>query len=341
MALGYFAPDIGVDLGTVSIQIHVKNKGVVLNEPMVIALDSYDGRMIAIGAEAEQMFGRTPHNIQALRPLYAGVIADYNLTVKMLGYFLAKAYRNYKLFKPRLMVCAPSGVTGIEERAVRQAALEAGARGCYIMEEPLAAALGAELAIEEPGGKMIVDIGGGTTDIAVISLGCIVGSKSLRLGGSRFDEAIMRYLRQNFQLLIGERYAEQIKIAVGNAYPEALKKPRCVEVRGRDLVSGLPRSLIIDSNQCFAAIKDPLHTIVAAIFEVLENTPPELAADLLDTGILLTGGGALLPGLDALLSQEVSLPVYVAADPITCVARGAGKALAQVDDKWGRIYVKK
>ncbi|MCL1873281.1 MAG: rod shape-determining protein MreB [Clostridiales bacterium] len=332
MGLFNFSHDIGVDLGTASILIYVKDKGIVLNEPSVVALDQKDGKIIAIGESARRMLGRTPGNILAVRPLREGVIADYEITEKMLRYFIHKACGSNLLFKPIIMVCIPSGVTGVEERAVRQAAYQSGAKHAYLMEEPLAAALGAGLDIHSPAGNMVVDIGGGTTDIAVLSLGGIVCSKSLRVGGDKFDEAIVRYIRRINNLLIGERFAEDLKITVGTAYPNGLRENKIMEVRGRDLLTGLPKSISFSALESYEAMAEPLEAIVAALKEVLEITPPELAADIIDRGIMMTGGGALLEGLDSMLSQAAGLPVYIAEDPISCVARGTGLALADLRD---------
>ena len=322
--------DIGVDLGTASILIYVKGKGIVLNEPSVVAIDQKEGHIIAIGEEARKMLGRTPGNIIAVRPLRDGVIADYDTTERMLRYFINKACGSNWFFKPRVMVCIPSGVTGVEERAVRQAAMQSGARQAFLMEEPLAAALGAGLDVASPGGSMVVDIGGGTTDIAVLSLGGIVCSKSLRLGGDKFDDYIVRYIRRTYSLLIGERCAEELKINVGTAFPRGLSENKVVEVRGRDLITGLPKAISFSAHESFEALQEPLEAIISTVKEVLEITPPELAADIIDKGIVLTGGGALLDGLDLLISSETGLPVHIAEDPISCVACGTGKALAQI-----------
>ncbi len=330
--MGFFSmgADIGIDLGTASILIYVKGKGIVLKEPSVVAIDQKAGYIIAIGEEARRMLGRTPGNIVAIRPMREGVIADYDITEKMLRYFISKACGNNWLFKPRVMVCIPSGVTGVEERAVRQAALQSGARQAYLMEEPLAAALGAGLDVSSPSGSMIIDIGGGTTDIAVLALGGIVCSKSLRVGGDKFDEAIVRYVRRAHNLLIGERFAEDLKMSVGTAFVKGLKDNKVMDVRGRDLLTGLPKSVSISSLECCEAMQEPLENIVAALREVLEITPPELSADIIDKGLVMTGGGALLHGLDALLSHESGLPVHISEDPVSCVARGTGKALSQL-----------
>ena len=331
--MGFFnmGTDIGVDLGTASILIYVKGKGIVLNEPSVVAIDQKAGEIIAIGEEARRMLGRTPGSIVAVRPLREGVIADYDVTEKMLRYFIGKACGKNWLFKPRVMVCIPSGVTGVEERAVRQAAFQSGARQAFLMEEPLAAALGAGLDISNPTGNMVVDIGGGTTDIAVLSLGGIVCSKSLRVGGDKFDEAIVRYARRTHNLLIGERFAEDLKIFVGTAFPQGLKENKIMEVRGRDLLTGLPKSVAFSSLEACEAMQEPLESIVSGVKEVLEITPPELAADIIDKGIMMTGGGSLLDGLDSLIAYESGLPVHIAEDPISCVVRGTGKALSQIN----------
>ncbi len=323
-----FSTDIGIDLGTASILVYVKGKGIVLQEPSVVAINRDTGKIIAVGSEARRMLGRTPGNIVAIRPLKEGVIADYDVTEKMLRYFINKANARKLFFKPRVMVCIPSGVTGVEERAVRQAAMQAGARQAHLIEEPLAAALGAGLDISEPSGSMIVDVGGGTTDVAVLSLGGIVVSRSLRVGGDKFDEAIVRYIRREFNLMIGERTGEEIKIEVGSA---VIDKDLSIQIRGRDLVTGLPKALTVTTSQVYEAISEPLEAVVGAVKEVLEQTPPELASDIVNKGIVMTGGGALLNNFDRLISQETGLPVYVAEDAISCVAMGTGKALAMMN----------
>ncbi len=324
-----FGSDIGIDLGTASVLVYVRGRGIVLREPSVVAINRDTGKVIAIGEEARRMLGRTPGNIVATRPLRDGVIADYDVTEKMLRYFMQKADGRRFVFRPRVMVCIPSGVTGVEERAVRQAAIQAGARQAHLIEEPLAAALGAGLDISEPSGTMVVDIGGGTTDVAVLSLGGIVCSRSLRVGGDKFDEAIVRYVRREFNLMIGERTGEELKIAIGTAYPQATPE-RSMQIRGRDLVSGLPRAVTVTSSQVHEAIKEQLEAVVGAVKEVLERTPPELSADIVNKGIVMTGGGALLAGMDVLLSKETGLPVFVADDPMSCVALGTGRALGMI-----------
>lgn len=321
--------DIGIDLGTATVLVYVKGRGIVLHEPSVVAIDKTTGKMIAVGEEARRMLGRTPGNIIAIRPLRDGVIADYDVTERMLRYFIQKACGKRLFFRPRVLVCIPSGVTSVEERAVMQAALQAGARRVMMMEEPIAAALGAGINISGPTGHMIIDIGGGTTDIAVLSLGGIVCSRSLRVGGDKFDEAIVRYVRREHNLMIGERTAEELKIQIGTAYPRD-RRGVSMEIRGRDLVSGLPKNITITAEESYEAMVEPISTIVAGVKEVLEKTPPELAADIISHGIVMTGGGSLLHGLDTLLSKETGLPVHVAEDAISCVALGTGVALSSM-----------
>jgi rod shape-determining protein MreB len=325
-----FGEDIGIDLGTASVLVYVKNKGIVLNEPSVVALDTNNNRVISVGGDAWAMLGRTPGNIQAIRPMKEGVIADYEVTEKMLRYFIGKAMNRHMFFKPRVMVGIPSGVTSVEERAVRQAAIAAGAKQCFLIEEPLAAALGAGLDIAAPAGSMVVDIGGGTTDIAVLSLGGIVISKSVRVGGDKLDESLVRYMRRYHNMMIGERTAEEMKQEIGSAWPRDRGNVH-VEIRGRDLVSGLPKNINVTCEEAHEAMKEQIDTIVAASKEVLERTPPELAADIMDKGIVLTGGGALLHGLDIRLMDETQLPVHVAENPVQCVAMGTAKALVNLD----------
>ncbi len=336
-----FGPDIGIDLGTANVLVFVKGKGVVLNEPSVVAIDKTNGKIIAVGEEARRMIGRTPGSIVAIRPLRDGVIADYDVTERMLRYFITKSCGRRLLFKPQVMICIPCGVTGVEERAVRQAALHAGARQAYLIEEPLAAALGAGVEISEPQGSMVVDIGGGTTDIAVLSLGGIVVNKSLRVGGDKFDQALVRYIRKEYNLAIGERTAEEIKITVGTAYPQGKVTNKTMDVRGRDLVSGLPKTLKITATETNEAMNESIVATIGAVKEVLERTPPELAADIFERGIVMTGGGALLHGLDTLLSKETDLPVYVAEETLSCVALGTGKALSMLNILQGHMINKK
>lgn len=335
-----FGEDIGIDLGTASILVYIKGKGIVLNEPSVVAMDKDSGQLIAVGEEARRMLGRTPGNIVAIRPLRDGVIADYEVTEKMLKYFITKAVGQRMFFKPRVMVCIPSGVTSVEERAVKQASLSAGAKQAYLIEEPVAAALGAGLDIAEASGSMIVDIGGGTTDVAVLSLGGIVCSKSIRVGGDKFDEAIVKYVRREFNLMIGERTGEEIKKAVGTAYPSN-KAGETAEIRGRDLVSGLPKTLSISAEQANEAMIEPIESVIGAVKEVLEKTPPELAGDIMNKGVILTGGGALLNGLDDILTERTGLPVHIPDDAISCVAIGTGIALQNLDTLNSKKFAKR
>ena len=317
--------DIGVDLGTANVLVYIKGKGIVLREPSVVAIDRDTNTVLAVGEEARRMLGRTPGNIIAIRPLREGVIADYDTTETMLRHFIRKVVPKNFFFKPRIMVCIPSGVTTVEKRAVLEAAVQAGAKKTYLIEEPLAAALGAGLDISEPFGSMVVDIGGGTTDVAVLSLGGIVVSESLRVGGDKFDEALVRYVKREYNVMIGERTAEQIKVTIGTAL--ALGRSESMEIRGRDLVSGLPKTLRITSAETFDALHESVSLIVQRVKTVLEITPPELSSDIMDRGIVMTGGGSMLYGLDKLIQQETGIPTYIAEDPLSCVALGTGKAL--------------
>ncbi|NLO22637.1 MAG: rod shape-determining protein [Syntrophomonadaceae bacterium] len=326
----FASEDIGIDLGTASVLIFKKGKGIVLHEPSVVAIDKNTHRTIAVGEAARKMIGRTPGHIVAIRPLKEGVIADYDTTEKMLTYFIKKVVGKRLLFKPRVIVCIPTGATDVEERAVNQATVSSGARQSFIVEEPLAAALGAGINISDASGNMVVDIGGGTTDIAVLSLGGIVCDSSLRMGGDKFDEAIIRYIRREYNLLIGEPTAEEIKVRIGTAWVNDESRNRFMEVRGRDLLTGLPKNIQINSEESFKAMKEPVEAIIEEVKKVLEITPPELAADIVNNGIVMTGGGSLLHGLDILLSQETNLPVHIAEDAISCVAIGTGKALEQI-----------
>lgn len=307
-----------------------KGKGIVLHEPSVVAIDRNTDRVIAVGEEARQMLGRTPGHIVAIRPLKEGVIADYDTTEKMLTYFIRKVLGRRMFFKPRVIVCIPTGATDVEERAVRQATLYSGARQAFIIEEPLAAALGAGINISGATGNMIVDIGGGTSDIAVLSLGGIVCNTSLRIGGDKFDEAIIRYVRREYNLMIGDRTAEELKVQVGTAWVTDKNRDRVMDVRGRDLLTGLPKTVKITSYESWLAMQEPLAAVIEGVKKVLEITPPELAADIVNNGIVMTGGGSLLDGLDILLSKETNLPVHIAEDPISCVAVGTGKALHEM-----------
>lgn len=336
----HFGEDIGVDLGTASVLVYAKDKGIVLNEPSVVSVDRNTGSIIAVGEDAQKMLGRTPGNIIAIRPLRNGVIADYEVTEKMLKYFIEKAVGKKFFFKPRVMVCIPSGITSVEERAVKQASLAAGARQAYLIEEPVAAALGAGIDISQPNGSMIIDIGGGTTDVAVLSLGGIVCSKSIRIGGDCFDSDIVRYVRREFNLMIGERTGEEVKKAVGTAYP-AQQEKQSTEVRGRDLVTGLPKTRTITAYQTYDALKDSVMSIIGTVKEVLEKTPPELSGDIMNKGIVLTGGGALLHGMDVLITEMTGLAVTIPEDAISCVAVGTGIALQNLDLLQGTIKAKK
>ncbi|MFA0731462.1 MAG: hypothetical protein LKKZDAJK_002280 [Candidatus Fervidibacter sp.] len=318
---------LGIDLGTTSVRVFVKGKGIVLREPSVVAVDRR-GNILAVGEEAKRMIGKTPSSIVARQPLREGVIADYTTTAAMLKYFIRKACGRWTLFKPEVIVCVPAKATGVERRAVVDAALEAGARRAFPIEEPMAAAIGAGLPITEPGANVVVDIGGGTTDIAVISLGGIVVSDSIRIGGIKLDEAIARYIKRECNLLIGEQTAEEIKIRIGSAYK--LPQELSMEVRGRDLVTGLPKTVRITSEEIRNALSEPIGQIVARVKSVLEQTPPELAAEVVTRGIVLTGGGALLRGLDKLLQLETGVPVRLADDPVSAVALGTGLALDMI-----------
>lgn len=331
-----FNKDMGIDLGTANTLVFVKGKGIVVNEPSVVAIKERTNEVLAVGDEAKQMIGRTPGNIIAIRPLKDGVIADFDTTSAMLRYFIGKAYKQ-TLFgsKPRVIVCVPSGVTSVEKRAVEEATEKAGAKKAFIMEEPMAAAIGAHLRVEDPAGNMVVDIGGGTTDVAVISLGGIVASRSLRIAGDEFDEYIVSYVKREYNLMIGERTAEQIKISIGVAYP--VGEEESMEIRGRDLVTGLPKVITITSKEVTEAIKEPVNSIIEAIKLTLEKTPPELAADIMESGIMLTGGGALLRGLDTLINLETGMPVNIAEDPLDCVAKGTGYALENIE-KWSSVF---
>ncbi len=317
---------IGIDLGTANILVYVQGKGVVLNEPSVVAISEDDNRLVAVGEEAREMIGRTPANVRAIRPMRDGVIADYLITEAMLRYVINKVAR-VRFFRPDVMISVPSGVTSVEKRAVRDAALKAGARDAFLIQEPLAAAIGANVPISGPAGNMIIDIGGGTTEIAVIALGGIVVSASVRVGGSRFDEAIASYIRRKYNLMIGERTAEEVKIRIGSALP--LDEPLQMEVKGRDLIAGLPRTIPLSSGEVTEAIEQPLQQIISAIRGVLEQTPPELASDIIDRGMVMSGGGSLLRSLDTLLTQVTGIPCHVAENALNSVAVGTGRALEQ------------
>jgi rod shape-determining protein MreB len=325
-----FAKDIGIDLGTANCLVHLKGKGIVLCEPSVVAIQRDTGQVLAVGEEAKKMIGRTPGNIVAIRPMKGGVIADFDVTQSMLKYLINKALQTRSILaKPRVVLCVPSGVTTVEERAVKEAAIQAGAKEAYLIEEPMAAAIGAGLPVHEPTGNMVVDIGGGTTDVAIISLGGIVTSRSIRIGGDEMDDAIMQYIKRTYNLMIGDRTAEEIKINIGSAYLENLHET--YDVRGRDLVTGLPKNITINAEKIQNALQDPITSILETIKVCLERTPPELAADIMDRGIVLLGGGASLRGLDTLVAMETGMPVHVAEDPMSCVATGTGKVLENID----------
>ncbi len=333
---GLFSNDLSIDLGTANTLIYTRGQGIVLDEPSVVAIhqDQDGGRksVAAVGEEAKQMRGRTPQNIVAIRPLKDGVIADFTVTEKMLQYFIHKVHES-RLIRPspRVLVCVPCGSTQVERRAIKESAFGAGAREVYLIEEPMAAAIGAGLPVDEPQGSMVLDIGGGTSEVAVISLNGIVFSNSARIGGDTFDDSIINYVRRNYGTFIGEATAERIKHEIGTAFPgeEVLE----IEVRGRNLAEGMPRSFTLNSNEILEALQEPLHSIVSAVKNALEQTPPELGADVAERGIVLTGGGALLRDLDRLVAEETGLPVVVAEDPLTCVARGGGKALEMIDQR--------
>jgi rod shape-determining protein MreB len=325
----FLGRDMAVDLGTANTLVYVRGRGIVLNEPSVVAINTKTGAILAVGAEAKRMIGRTPAHIVAVRPLRDGVIADFDVTEKMLRYFIQKVHRRRWLAKPRVVLCVPSGITGVEQRAVEEATIAAGARNAYIIEEPMAAAIGAGLPIHEPTGNMIVDVGGGTTEVAVISLGGIVTSMSIRIGGDELDEAIIQFIKKEYSMMLGERTAEEIKIAIGSAFPMA-DEPHA-EIRGRDLVTGLPKTIIVSAEEIRRAIEEPVNQIVDAVKNTLDKTPPELAADIMDKGIVLTGGGALLKGLDERLKHETGMPVHIADSPLTCVAVGSGRCLEEFE----------
>ncbi|MGH9301968.1 MAG: rod shape-determining protein [Acidimicrobiales bacterium] len=321
--------DMAVDLGTANTLIYVRGRGIVLNEPSVVAVNVKDGRPLAVGAEAKRMIGRTPSHIQAIRPLKDGVIADFEICEKMLRYFIHRVHQR-RFAKPRMVICVPSGITGVEQRAVQEAAEYAGARKpAYIIEEPMAAAIGAGLPVHEPTGNMVVDIGGGTTEVAVISLGGIVTSQSIRIGGDELDEAIIQYIKKEYSLALGERTAEEIKIALGSGCP--LEEELHAEIRGRDLISGLPKTIVTTTEEIRKAIEEPLSAIVDAVKVTLDKTPPELAADIMEQGIVLTGGGAKLHGLDARLSAETGMPILIAKNPLHSVAIGSGQCLEEFE----------
>lgn len=327
--LGLFSNDIGIDLGTANTLVYVRDRGIVLREPSVVAIQSGTSRVLAVGDEAKRMLGRTPGSIVAIRPLKAGVIADFEITEAMLRYFIRKVHNRRKMVRPRVIVAVPSGITEVEKRAVKDSASHAGAREVYLIEEPMAAAIGVGLPVQEPAGNMIVDIGGGTTEVALISLAGIVFSRSVRVGGDEMDEAIVQYMKRVYNLMIGERTAEEIKISIGSAFP--MEEESSFEVKGRDLVAGLPKTLTVTSEEIREALQEPVSTIVEAIRITLERCPPELSADLVDRGLILAGGGALLRGVDKLVAEQTGLPVHLADDPLTSVAEGTGVVLHELN----------
>ncbi len=329
---GLFSNDLAIDLGTATTLTYVKGKGIVAHEPSVVAVERQDGvvkRVLAVGKEAKEMLGRTPGNIVAIRPVKDGVIADFEVTEAMMRHFINRAHNRQTLVKPRIIICVPSGITEVEKRAVRESALAAGAREVFLIEEPMAAAIGAGLPITEPGGNMVVDIGGGTAEVAVISLAGIVACKSVRVGGDKMDQAIVQHIKRKYNLLIGERTAEKVKIEIGTAAPTDVVMT--MEVKGRDLVAGIPKTVVIDSNEIRGALSEPVSAIVDAVRVVLERAPPELCADIVDKGIVLTGGGSMLRNLDVLLSDETGLPVFLCDEPEFAVVLGSGAALDELD----------
>lgn len=328
--LGLFSTDLAIDLGTANTLVYMPGQGIVLDEPTVVAIrhNGSNKTVAAVGNDAKQMLGRTPANISAIRPLKDGVIADFEITAAMIRYFVEKAHNRRTMVKPRVIVCVPYGITNVEKRAVKEAAESAGVREVFLIEEPMAAAIGAGLPVTEPSGSMIVDIGGGTTEVAVISLAGIVYSKSVRVAGDKMDEAIINYIKRKYNLLIGERTAEEIKIAIGNAYPSDVVET--MHVKGRDMVAGIPKTIEVSSEEIREAIAEPVNIIVEAVRVALEQTPPELAADIVDKGIVLAGGGALIKNLDVLLREETGLPIMIADNPLTSVVIGSGKALDQI-----------
>ena len=328
LILGIFSNDLAIDLGTANTCVYVKGQGIVLREPSVVAVkkdNRGNDQVLAVGSEAKRMLGRAPGNIRAIRPMKDGVIADFEVTEAMLRYFITKVHNQRRLVRPRIMICVPTGITQVEKRAVKESALSAGAREVYLIEEPMAAAIGANLPIQEPTANMVVDIGGGTTEVAVISLSGIVYSRSVRVGGDKMDEAILRHVKRKYNMLIGEATAEEIKIQIASAYP--LEEEQQIEVKGRDLVTGIPQTIVITSEEVRKAIAEQVDAIVQAVRQALEQTPPELAADIVERGIVLTGGGALLKGLDQILREDTSLPIFSVDDPLATVVMGTGIAL--------------
>ncbi|WP_433335465.1 rod shape-determining protein [Spirillospora sp. CA-294931] len=325
--LSFLGRDMAVDLGTANTLVYVRGRGIVLNEPSVVAINTNTGKIVAVGIEAKRMIGRTPGNIVAVRPLKDGVIADFDVTERMLRYFIQKVHKRRHFAKPRIVVAVPSGITGVEQRAVKEAGYQAGARRVYIIEEPMAAAIGAGLPVYEPTGNMVVDIGGGTTEVAIISLGGIVTSQSVRVGGDELDQAVISFSKKEYSLMLGERTAEEIKMAIGSAYPNGKDEEPHAEIRGRDLVSGLPKTVVISSEEVRRAIEEPVNAIVDAVKTTLDKCPPELSGDIMDRGIALTGGGALLKNLDERLREETGMPIHLVDNPLDSVVLGTGKCV--------------
>ena len=324
-----FARDIGIDLGTANVLIHVKGKGIVLNEPAVVAMDRNTGKVLEVGQAARQMVGRTPGNIEAIRPLKDGVIADFDVTEAMLRYFIEKINVRGMFSKPRILVCCPTNITKVEQKAIKEAAEKSGGKRIYLEEEPKVAAVGAGMDIFQPSGNMIIDVGGGTTDVAVLSMGDIVTSESIKMAGDKFDQEILQYIKRKYKLLIGDRTSEDIKINVATVFPEG--RNESLDIRGRDLISGLPRTITVNSTEIEEALREPVSLITQAAKSVLEKTPPELSADIIDRGVIITGGGALLHGLDQLLADELKVPVFISEDPMSAVAKGTGIMLGTID----------
>nr|WP_305790813.1 MULTISPECIES: rod shape-determining protein [Actinomadura] len=328
--MSFLGRDMAVDLGTANTLVYVRGRGIVLNEPSVVAINTNTGKIVAVGIEAKRMIGRTPGNIVAVRPLKDGVIADFDVTERMLRYFIQKVHKRRHFAKPRIVVAVPSGITGVEQRAVKEAGYQAGARRVYIIEEPMAAAIGAGLPVYEPTGNMVVDIGGGTTEVAIISLGGIVTSQSVRVGGDELDQAVIAFSKKEYSLMLGERTAEEIKMAIGSAYPGGEDEPHA-EIRGRDLVSGLPKTVVISAEEVRRAIEEPVNSIVDAVKTTLDKCPPELSGDIMDRGIALTGGGALLKHLDERLREETGMPIHLVDNPLDSVVLGTGKCVEDFD----------
>ncbi|GAB2836102.1 rod shape-determining protein [Actinocorallia aurea] len=325
--LSFLGRDMAVDLGTANTLVYLRGRGIVLNEPSVVAINTHTGKIVAVGIEAKRMIGRTPGNIVAVRPLKDGVIADFDVTERMLRYFIQKVHKRRHFAKPRIVVAVPSGITGVEQRAVKEAGYQAGARRVYIIEEPMAAAIGAGLPVYEPTGNMVVDIGGGTTEVAIISLGGIVTSQSVRVGGDELDQAVITFAKKEYSLMLGERSAEEIKIAIGSAFPTGGEDEPNYEIRGRDLVSGLPKTVVISSEEVRRAIEEPVNAIVDAVKTTLDKCPPELSGDIMDRGIALTGGGALLKHLDERVREETGMPIHLVDNPLDSVVLGTGKCI--------------